>query len=78
MQLRRNSRFATVFTALYPAAPNAALPLIPPNKKKASVCCHTEASFSVLFYFTCFILFPETRNACSEISIIGVSLTESV
>ena len=29
-------------------------------------------------YFTCFILLPETRNACSEISIIGVSLTESV
>lgn len=58
------------------AAPQ--LPFIPPNKKKASVCCHTEASFFVLFYFTCFILFPETRNACSEISIIGVSLTESV
>lgn len=32
----------------------------------------------LFFYFTCFILLPETRNACSEISIIGVSLTESV
>lgn len=70
--------------ALTPSLPPYILPLrmllsrSSRQTKKTSVCSHTEASFSVLFYFTCFILFPETRNACSEISIIGVSLTESV